>query len=77
MLSFLCYWCGSWVSTSVLLVDHFDPDGNISTTNGRFAMKLCTDIHGPQRINPKDFSDPLTFSAAPSEAGILDWSKMS
>ncbi len=28
-------------------------------------MKLCEDIHGPQRMSPKDFDDPLTFPLAP------------
>ena len=24
-------------------------------------MKFCTDIHDPQKMNPTDFGDPLTF----------------
>lgn len=27
-------------------------------------MTFCTDIHGPQRKDPNDFSDPLTFPLA-------------
>lgn len=27
-------------------------------------MKLCTDIHGPQRMCPNDFGDPLTLPLA-------------
>lgn len=38
---------------------HFDPDTNISTTIGCSAMTLCTDIHGPQLMNP-DFSSVVT-----------------
>lgn len=26
------------------------------------AMELYKDIYGPQRINPNNFGDPLTFS---------------
>lgn len=26
---------------------------------------FCTEIHGAQRMNPKDFSDLLTFPVAP------------
>lgn len=28
-------------------------------------MKICIGIHGPQRMNPTDLSDPLTFPFAP------------
>ncbi len=28
-------------------------------------MKFCTDIRGPRRMNPTDFSDPLTLPLAP------------
>ncbi len=30
------------------------------------CMKFCTDIHGPKRLNPKHFSDGLTFLHAAS-----------
>ncbi len=43
---------------------HFGPDWTISTI--RLAtIKLCTDIYDPQRMNPADFGDPLTFPLAP------------
>lgn len=38
---------------------------NISATIGWIAMKCCTDIRGPQRMNPNVFGDPLTFHLAP------------
>ncbi len=28
-------------------------------------MKFCTGIHGPQRMNPTDLGDSLTFHVAP------------
>ncbi len=28
-------------------------------------MKFCTDIHGPQRMNPVDSGDPLIVPVAP------------
>ncbi len=41
---------------------HFGPDWNILTTTGSIAIKLCTDIHVTQRMNPNDdFGDALTF----------------
>ena len=30
------------------------------------AMKLCTDIHGPQRVNPNDFGALQTFPLTPT-----------
>ncbi len=33
----------------------------ILTTTGWIAMKFCTDIYGPQRMNPTDFGDLMTF----------------
>ncbi len=41
------------------------PPRNISTTIGWINMKFCTNIHGPQKMNPKNFGDPLTFPLAP------------
>ncbi len=32
---------------------------------GWIALKLRTDIHGLQMMNPNDFGDPLTFPLAP------------
>lgn len=29
------------------------------------AMRFCVDISGPQRMNPTDYGDPLTFPPAP------------
>lgn len=29
------------------------------------------DIHGPQQMNPAEFSDPLTFSLAPRSLGFF------
>lgn len=37
---------------------------NISTTIGWFTIKSGTDIHGPLRMNPHDFGDPLIFPLA-------------
>ncbi len=31
---------------------------------GCTAMTFCIDIQGPQRMDPTDFGDPLTFSLA-------------
>lgn len=33
--------------------------------NNWIALKVCIDIRGHQRLNPKDFCDSLTFSLAP------------
>lgn len=30
-------------------------------------MKFGTDIYGPQRINPRNFGDSLTFPLGPTE----------
>lgn len=45
--------------------------GNISlmvcwAVQAEIAMKFYTDIHGPQRMNPSAFGDPLTFHSAPT-----------
>lgn len=32
---------------------------------GWIVMIFCKDIHGPQKLNPNDFDDPLTISLAP------------
>lgn len=39
------------------------------------AMNICADINGTQRMNPDDFSDPLTFSVAPlaGQSVHLSW----
>lgn len=29
--------------------------GNTSTTIGQMAVRVCTDIRGPQRMNPDDY----------------------
>lgn len=36
------------------------------STIRRIAMTFCTDLSGPQMLNPNDFSDPLTFPLAPT-----------
>ncbi len=46
-------------------VHHFSSDWNVSTTIGWIAIKVCTDIHGSQTMNPNDFDDPLTFPLVP------------
>lgn len=38
---------------------------SISTDIGRIAVKFGADVHGPQRTNPKELDDPLTFLLAP------------
>ncbi len=43
----------------------FDPELNISATFRWIPMKLCEDIHGPQRMNPSDSGDSMSFSLAP------------
>lgn len=40
-------------------------------------MRLCTDIHGAQMINPTNISDPLTFTLAPPRLTFVDFSEMS
>ena len=44
----------------------FGPDWNISTTIGCIAVTFHTVIRGPQRMNPHDFGEPLTFLLAPT-----------
>ncbi len=34
-------------------------------------MIFGTDVHGPQRINPNDFGEPLTFAVVPPAAQIF------
>ena len=48
-----------------LSVHHFEPDWNIFVTTAWITMDLGTGIRGSQRMNPFDFSDPLTFPLAP------------
>ncbi len=60
LVFFSCVARGTAMSVC-LLVNHSGPDWNISTAIGWIAMTLCTDIHGPQRINLTDFGDPLNF----------------
>lgn len=40
---------------------------NGSTTIGWIAIKICTDIHGPQWMNPIDRGHPLFYHLAPPE----------
>lgn len=44
---------------------------------GQIEMKLCTNFHGSQRMNPTDFVDPLTFPPVPSWFTFVILSKMS
>lgn len=46
-----------------MLVHHFGPTGNMSTTFGWIAIRL--DIRGPQKMNPDDFCDYLTIVLVP------------
>lgn len=39
-----------------LLVHYFGPDRNYSTTIRWTVIKLGSDIHSPQRMNPSNFS---------------------
>lgn len=43
---------------SIQSAHHFGPDRHIPTTTGWIAVKFFTDIHGPRRMNLKDFSYP-------------------
>ncbi len=56
--------CGTWDVSVSWPVNHDGPDWNISTI-GWTAMKLCTVIDSPQRMNPTDFGDPLTYTLVP------------
>ncbi len=54
---------------------HFDPDWNISATTGWLALKLWV-IHGPQRMNPTDFGDSLSFSSSATSRlkfSLIQW----
>lgn len=44
------------------LIHHVAQDRNISTTVGLIALKFCADVTDPQRMNPTDFGNPLSFS---------------
>lgn len=46
------------VILSGMLVDHFGPDANISTTIGWIIRLEGTDIHFSLRMNSNDFDDP-------------------
>lgn len=54
----------------MFFLTHLGMEMTISdTTTARcIVMKFCTDIHGPQWLNPPDFDDPLSFPVA-SPAG--------
>lgn len=53
--------CGSRDGNISWYVHHFSPDRNISETVGWFAIRVCAEIHGLDRIAHKDFGDLLTF----------------
>ncbi len=53
---------------------HCGPDWNIWTIIWGTAMKFHTDIHSPQRMNPTDFGDPLSFPLAPPWGWYLCYS---
>lgn len=50
-------------------VQHGSMDGSVGVLVAPLlwilGVKRCTDIPSPQRINPNDFDDPLTFPLAP------------
>ncbi len=60
---------------TVKSVPHFGLDLNTLETNMSTAIKFCTDIHGPQRINTIECGDLLTFPLMPlagqSKSGII------
>ncbi len=41
------------------------PYGSVDGITGWIAMKFCTHIHCPQRINPNESGHPLTVYLAP------------
>lgn len=48
------------MATSICLsIHHFDTDWNISTIIVWIAMKVCSDIHGPETMCPNHLSCPL------------------
>lgn len=51
LIAMLAAWLYGWKCQPV---HHFDPDWKMST---------ATVVHGPQRMNPADSGDPLTFSS--------------
>ncbi len=67
--SFFCLlaaWLCEWHRQSVSrLVHHFGPDWNILTALLWIAMKFYTDVHVPQRMNPDDYDDRLSFTPMP------------
>ncbi len=71
-LTTLVAWLWEWQCWSVCRsVCHFGAEWNSSTTIGWIAMGICTGIHDPQRMNPNDFGDPLTFPLAPPQGSNL------
>lgn len=48
-------------------VHHFASDQNIQTTGG-ISRVFSTGIHGPYRMNPEDFHNPLIFTLLPQGA---------
>ena len=34
------------------------------------SLKCCSDIHGPQRINPTSFPDPVAFLDGPAHPSV-------
>lgn len=61
-----------WMGWQCQTVRHFGPDGNISATIGWMKMTFCTDINGPQTMNPTGSGDPLSFPLA-SPLGLHLW----
>lgn len=44
--------------------------------NGQMVIKFCILVSGPQRINPTNFGDTMTFPlVSPSGSYFLDFSK--
>lgn len=54
------------MTVNQLGVHRVGPDWNILITLGSVAMTFYTDIQSPQRMNPTEFGDSLTFATGRS-----------
>lgn len=70
MLITLALWMAMLVSRSA----QTEKTWHNSTTIGWITMKLRTDIHVVEKLNPYDFGDVLTFSVAPqTQFSFVQW----
>ena len=66
----ICYSEEEKTGTVYALLDSDLGSADRSTTIGWIGVEFGSDIHGPQRMSPTDFGDPLTFLQHPHRVHI-------